>query len=112
MWVYENVHQAHANLQDGIINWGNLLITTGGALKPSKCSYYLILFWWKPNGAWIYADNVGNDDFSISVPLADRSLAEIEQLPVTTAVKMLESMTCLAGLTKTSLEQMQSQGQE
>jgi hypothetical protein len=40
----ENVFQAHSKLQEGIINWGKLLIATGGALKPPKCSYYLILF--------------------------------------------------------------------
>jgi hypothetical protein len=45
----ENVFQAHSKLQDSIINWGKLLITTGGALKPPKCSYFLILFRWKPD---------------------------------------------------------------
>jgi hypothetical protein len=50
MRVNENIHQAHTNLQDAIINWSKLLIATGGALKPIKCSYYLILFRWKPDG--------------------------------------------------------------
>jgi hypothetical protein len=40
------------------------------------------------------------------------AFAEIEQLPVTTAVKTLGSMTCPAGLNKAGLERMQSQGQE
>jgi hypothetical protein len=80
-------------------------------LKPIKCSYHLILFWWKSDGTWVYADNAGNN-FTIGIPLADGSLAEIEQLPVTTAVKMPGSMTCPAGLNKAGLEQMQSQGQE
>jgi hypothetical protein len=100
------------NLQDAIINWGKLLIATGGAMKPIKCSYYFILFRWKPDGTWVYADNVGNHDFSIGVPLADGSLAGIEQLPVTTAVKTLGSMTCPAGSNKAGLDQMQCQGQE
>ncbi len=78
MRVNENIHQAHNKLQDAIVNWGKLLIATGGALKPIKCSYYLILFRWKPDGTWVYADNVGNDDFSIGVPLADgRVLQEL-----------------------------------
>ena len=59
MRVNKTVHQAHSRLQDGIINWGNLLIATGGALKPIKCSYYLISFWLKPDGTWAYANNVG-----------------------------------------------------
>jgi hypothetical protein len=44
MQVVEMVQQAHSNLQEGIINWGKLLIATGGALKLSKCLYYLISF--------------------------------------------------------------------
>jgi hypothetical protein len=51
-------------------------------------------------GTWVYADNVGNDDFTIGIPLADGSLAGIKQLPVMTAVKTLGSMTCPADLNK------------
>jgi hypothetical protein len=40
----EHTIDAHHHLQDAIANWGRLLIATGGALKPSKCSYYLISF--------------------------------------------------------------------
>jgi hypothetical protein len=39
--------QAFEGLQHSIINWGNLLIATGGALKPIKWSYSLISFRWK-----------------------------------------------------------------
>ncbi len=38
MKVIETTQQAFEGLQDSIINWGKLLIATGGALKPSKCS--------------------------------------------------------------------------
>ncbi len=92
MRVNKTVHQAHSRLQDGLINWGNLLIATGGALKPIKCSYYLISFWWKPDGTWAYVDNVGKEEFAIGVPLANGSLVEIKHLPVT-SVKMLGLMT-------------------
>ncbi len=108
----ENVIQAHLNLQDGIINWGKLLIATGGTLKPPKCSYYLILFKLKPNGTWLYEDNTVNKDFAVGVPLADDNLTEIKHLPVTSAVKTLGSMMCPAGLNKAAIERMQSQGQE
>ncbi len=47
MQVNKNVHQAPSSLQNSIVNWENLLIATSGALKPIKCSYYLISFWWK-----------------------------------------------------------------
>ncbi len=112
MRANENVFQAHLKLQDGIINWGKLLIATGGALKPPKCSNYLILFRWKPDGTWVYKDNTVNKDLSVGVPLADGILAETKHLPVTSAVKSLGSMMCYAGLNKAAIERMQSQGQE
>jgi hypothetical protein len=51
-------------------------------------------------------------EFQISVPLVDRSLAEIEHLPVNRAVKMLGLMTCPSGSNVAALQQMQTQGQE
>ncbi len=42
----ETSAEAHDCFQQSITNWGKLLIATGGALKPSKCSYYLISFKW------------------------------------------------------------------
>ena len=38
------VFKAHAALQRAIENWGKLLITTGGTLKPDKCFFHLIYF--------------------------------------------------------------------
>ncbi len=32
----ESILEAHAHLQESVINWGKLLIATGGALKPAK----------------------------------------------------------------------------
>jgi hypothetical protein len=37
MQEMETAIDAHGRLQDAVINWGKLLITTGGALKPEKC---------------------------------------------------------------------------
>ncbi len=34
MWGNENVFQTHLKLQAGIINWGKLLMATGGTLTP------------------------------------------------------------------------------
>ena len=46
MRTIETTLEAHIKLQESVINWGKLLIATGGALKPAKCSYYLISFKW------------------------------------------------------------------
>jgi hypothetical protein len=44
MHQVETVAEAHSNFQESIVNWGRLLIATGGALKPSKCFFQLISF--------------------------------------------------------------------
>ncbi len=112
MQAVETILDAHSWLQESVINWGCLLIATGGALKPGKCSYYLISFKWKVDGTWIYKNNAIQPDLAIGVPLADGNLAEIEQLPVSSAVKTLGSMTSLTGSSAAALGQMQQQGQE
>jgi hypothetical protein len=48
----------------------------------------------------------------VEVPMADGSMAQIEQLPVTEAIKTFGSMTCSSGCNKAALEQMQQQGQK
>jgi hypothetical protein len=112
MQVVESVQQAHANLQEGIINWGKLLIATGGALKPIKCLYYLISFQWKADGRWEYCSNKDKEVYAIGVPLADKSLTDIEHLSINSAVKTLGSMTCPLGSNKAGLERIRTQGQK
>jgi hypothetical protein len=58
MQVVEMILEAYSRLQESVINWGHLLIATGGALKPSKCSFYPISFKWKADGTWVYEDNI------------------------------------------------------
>ncbi len=112
MRTVESILEAHSRLQESVINWGRLLIATGGALKPGKCSYYLISFKWKADGTWVFEDNVIHPDLPIGVPLADGSLVEIEHLPVSSAIKTLGSMTCPTGSSAAALGCMQQQGQE
>jgi hypothetical protein len=38
--------EAHAAIQDSVTSWGELLIATGGALKPETCFYSVMLFEW------------------------------------------------------------------
>ncbi len=85
----ESIVESHAALQESIINWGPLLLATGGALKPAKCFYHMISFSWKPDGDWKYDSNESLTDLSIVVPLADGTLALIDYLPVSTPTKKL-----------------------
>jgi hypothetical protein len=80
MQTIKTTLEAHAKLLESVINWGKLLIATGGALKPAKCLYYLIFFTWKSDGTWNYSTNELKPDLQVRVPLANGSVADIEHL--------------------------------
>ena len=76
----ETALEAHANLQESVESWGNLLMTSGGALKPVKCFYYLISFVWDAQGRWRYAKNDKHNEFRLFVPTVDGNGALVEHL--------------------------------
>jgi hypothetical protein len=108
----KSMEEAHSRFQDSVTSWGELLIATGGALKPIKCSYYMISFKWNSYGQWSYEANETKESFAILVPLSNGPPEEIQHLPINEAVKTLGSMTCPSGSNLAGLERMQSQGQE
>ena len=85
---------------------------TGGALKPSKCLYYLISFKWNKDSKWSYENNETYENWDIGIPLVNGDLAAIEHLSVDSAVKTLGSMTCPLGSNKATLSRMKSQCEE
>jgi len=112
MKVIKTKMQAYEGLQNSIVNWGKLLIATGGALKPSKCSYYLISFKWKKDGTWYYKKNESNEAWNMIVPLLNGEVEGIEHLSVNEAVKTLGSMTCPLGYNSAALSRMLTQCEE
>ena len=107
----ESVVAAHFALQESVFSWGNLLIATGGALKPCKCFYHLISFDFDEKGIWRYAENHDKEEFQLSIPLPDGTFAEIEHLAVTKAHKTLGSMTCPTGCGNAAVKRMQESAQ-
>ena len=79
------------------MNWGQLLIATGGSLKPEKCFYHLVSFEWKVDGTWKYAKNEKAEDFQLVVPLPDGSFEQIEHASVDTVKETLGVFTCVSG---------------
>jgi hypothetical protein len=78
----ESVATVHESIQASVLNWGNLLIATGGALQPAKCFYLIISFEWT-KGEWSYRDNSIIGDFRVAVPLPGGASAAIGHTPVT-----------------------------
>ncbi len=98
--------EAHEEMQSSILNWGRILIATGGTLKPVNCFYHLISFSWKPDGSWRYNQNEKKPELSIMVPLSDGSHAPIEHLAVTVPTRTLGSMTCPTGCSDGAIAMM------
>jgi hypothetical protein len=69
----ETVEDAHAAIQNSVNSWGNLLIATGGALKPEKCFYSILSFEWVRR-KWRYKDNSINGNYRVTVPPPRRGL--------------------------------------
>ena len=47
---HQSAVEVHEDLQASMTSWGNLLMASGGVLKPIKCFYYLISFKWNESG--------------------------------------------------------------
>ena len=73
--------------QDATTTWGKLLISTGEALKPKKCFYYLVDYEWLEDGSWQYSELV--DLPPLQVPLPDGTAADISRKPVGQSEKTL-----------------------
>ena len=100
----ETALEAHAHLQESVESWGNLLMTSGGALKPVKCFYYLISFEWDAQGWWRYAKNENHNEFRLFIPTVDGSGALIEHLGVDVAKETLGVFVCPSGAANKQLE--------
>ena len=86
--------EVHEDLQASMISWGNLLMASGGALKPVKCFYYLISFNWNARGKWSYAANEKDEEFAIGVPTPGGGFKGIDHLSMQEAKKTLGVYLC------------------
>ncbi len=105
------VEEANTKLQDSIVNWGRLVIATGGASKPLKCVFQLVLFRWNPDGTWEYKQNKNQEEYKIVGPLDVESYAEIEHLILDTPTKRLGSMTASTGSNADAIKQMKEKAE-
>jgi hypothetical protein len=69
-------------IQVAVLNWGRLLIASGGSYKPPKCFFHLISFGWNRDGNWKYEENHTKPEFETVVPLPDGTEETIDHLPI------------------------------
>ncbi len=107
-----DVNTVHGEMAGAIHNWGHLLLATGGALKPEKCSYTLIGYRDKGGGQWTYNDYSGDENYCMEVPTEDGHLCPISHTSVSVAQKTLGIWTSPDGSSKAQLDHMRSKAQE
>jgi len=82
-----DVSHTARSMQDSVTNWEGLLRTTGGALVPDKCFWYLIDQQWE-DGKWQYQSKTSTTG-DIKVVDATGKLHTIPRLEVTEAQRTL-----------------------
>ena len=92
----------YEEMQRSLYMWGDLLTSTGGALKPEKCFWYLVDYEFK-DGEWIYTDTV---DWELLVPLPDGSEEPIQQYDVHHCEKTLGVWSSPSGEEGSQLEKI------
>jgi hypothetical protein len=102
--------EVHSAIHSSVNSWGNLLITTGGVLQPSKCFYSIISFKWE-NGMWKYLNNSLRGDFGVTVPLPGGKEAPMDHKSVDHAEKTLGTMTSPDGDSSASIRMIQEKAQ-
>jgi hypothetical protein len=107
----KTANDAHAAIQNSMNSWGNLLIATGGTLKPEKCFYSILSLEWV-QGEWKYKDNSIIGDYGVTVPLPGGGSAEILHCPVTHAEKTLGALTSPDSSSSGAILQMQEKVQQ
>ena len=79
--------------QGNLDQWNNLLIASGGALKPEKCFWYSLNYI-SVEGRWCYADV---SDFELTITCPDGGVNKINQKSPTTSMKTLGVVDAPAG---------------
>ena len=93
------------------MNWGSLLISTGGSLIPIKFVYHMISFVWSSDGRWKYESNEEDEEVDIAVPMQDESSITIGHVAVGKSKETLGVHTCPSRENKGALKAMQDKAQ-
>jgi hypothetical protein len=108
----DSVALTFEKMQNSLMNWGNLIIGSGGSSKPIKCFYSLVSFKWDRMGKWSYEENHDKEEFQMVVPLPDGSVKEIEHVPISEPKETLGVFTCPNGNPSGALSRMKGKAQE
>ena len=96
----DSVQEVCIKQQQGMLCWEKILEITGGSLKPSKCYWYLVDFFWR-HGEWFYSP-MGNQTCRI---VGDNGVGYlIRSLPVEESKEIMGVWQNLAGDNTSQIE--------
>lgn len=112
MMSNDSTFEMFEKMQESVMNWGRLLILTGGSYKPPTCFYHLISFKRSQDGKWEYGENHDKVKYELRVPMPEGMSPKIEHLPVTTSKETLGVWTSQVGSLDGALMAMRDEAQE
>jgi hypothetical protein len=109
----DDVFTTFQKMQESVLNWGKLLIASGGSYKPPKCFYHLISFSWSQGSKWKYEENHLKPEFEMVVLLPDgTTTAVIDHLPIVEAKETVGVYSCRNGSSDGVLKAMREKAAE
>ena len=76
--LHETRRQLSTKAQKLTNKWCTMLRMTGGALRPDKCWWFLIMFKWRPDGSWRYA-NVDESMVDLTMPDHNNNVETVDR---------------------------------
>jgi hypothetical protein len=109
-WVesMQSAEELYETIQEETKMWGDLLLATGGCLKPEKCFWY-VLDYKCCEGEWMPRELV---DWELLIPMDDGSQRPIFSLSLHESRKVLGVEDCPAGYNATQLESIKEKVKE
>jgi hypothetical protein len=89
-------------LQAAVLTWQQGLLATGGALKPEKCSWSLLAYWFKNGKPQIHTPR--SFPASISLAAADGTMKPIERVPASEGTTVVGVVQTLNGKMKPQVD--------
>lgn len=91
-------------LQATVLTWQQGLVTTGGSLKPAKCSWSLLAYWFKAGKVQIHTPH--SFPATLSLPAEDGTMIPIERVPASVGITCVGVIQTLNGKMKPQVDSL------
>jgi hypothetical protein len=106
----ESPTQVTSRMQAAVNAWHGGLRASGGALKPDKCSWCLVSFFWE-RGTWSYASTASQPG-TLTIPVPNGDPVTITRHEPSEAIKVVGVMQALDGHMSAQMETLRSKANQ